>query len=264
MQEEHAAHFGDWNRSSTGKLLKICRRFNEFQMFMTLAEDKACRTMADVGCAAGGFYRFFHEYGPHLQYRGFDLSPVAIEAAKQRYPKGDFKLFDGNLETNPEIKSDIVFCRDVVHHQTDSFNFLSRLYDVTEKYLLLRVRTREVGATVADPELSCQYTYGQWVPFIVFNTSELLDFCRSLSPRPRVITLRQHPVVLGGQTGRFLPKELYYEETGSAQTAVLIQKGDAGNNQDSVIDVQIAPEQLSRVTPYWARGLRKLARRWGL
>jgi len=102
------------------------------------------------------------------------------------------------------------------------------------------------------------------VPFIVFTTAELLDFCQSFTPRPKAITIRQHPAVLGGQTGRFLPKELYYEETKSAQTAVLIQKGDPGSNQDTVIDVQVAPEQSGTVAPYWAHGLRKLARKWGL
>jgi len=233
-------------------------------MFMTLAEDKDCQSISDVGCAAGGFYRFFCKYGPHLQYRGFDLSPVAIEAAKDRFSNGDFRLFDGDLKSNPEIRSDIVFCRDVVHHQPDPFEFLSNLYDLADKYLLLRIRTREEGATVADPELSCQYTYGQWVPFIVMNTLELLDFCQSLTPPPSAITLRQHPTVLGGQTGRFLPKELYYEQTRSAQTAMLIQKGDAGSNADPAIDVQISPELNSRTTPLWARGLRMLARKWGL
>ena len=230
---------------------------------MKLAKDISCRSISDVGCAAGGFYRFFREYAPHMEYRGFDLSPVAIKTAESQFKEAYFRLFDGNLKTNPDIRSDIVFCRDVVHHQPQPFDFLSDLYDLSDKYLLLRIRTRETGPTIVDPELSCQYTYGKWVPFIVLNTTELLGFCQSLSPKPHSIIMRQHKTILGGQTGRFLPKDLYYEETGSAQTAMLIQKGNPGDDLDLLVDVRVSPE-LDAVENIWAKMLKRLARKWGI
>ena len=217
-----------------------------------------------MGCATGRFRRFFGKIWPSLQYKGFDISEAAIGYAKRLYPNGEFQVFGGSVKSSPEIKSDIVFCRDVVHHQTNPSEFLSDLHDATGSYLILRVRTREVGTTVFDIGQSCQYAYGHWVPYIVFNTSELIDLIRSFKPSPSKITLWRHPVVLGGQDSRCLPKELYYPETGTAETALLIEKGVGGRSGDTVVTLETRPEVPTEGRAHWARWLRGLARRWGL
>jgi SAM-dependent methyltransferase len=264
MHQEHAELFGTWDRYATRKLVRLCNQFNECQLFRTLVGNEDCRTLSDVGCATGRFYRFFRTVWPTLEYKGFDISAVAIEEARRHFPKGSFRVFDGNLKSVPEIGADIVWCRDVVHHQTDPGGFLSDLYDTTGKYLILRVRTREVGSTVFDVSQSCQYTYGNWVPYIVFNTSELIDLVRSFKPVPAKITLWRHPVVLGGQNGRFSPKELYYPETGTAEASVLIQKGIGNRSENTVVTIETRPEAGGQNVMLWARWLRQLARRWGL
>jgi hypothetical protein len=72
-------------------------------------------------------------------------------------------------------RADVVFCRDVVLHQLDPYGFLSTLLDIAAKALVLRLRTRDVGATVLNAEISCQYHYDRhWVPYIVLNTDELI------------------------------------------------------------------------------------------
>jgi SAM-dependent methyltransferase len=218
--------------------------------------------LSDVGCAAGGFYRFFRRTGPALEYKGFDISEVAIERARSLYPKVAFRVFDGRLKSLPDVQADIVFCRDVVHHQENPRAFLSDLYDIARRYLILRVRTREVGTTVFDVDRSCQYTYGHWVPYIVFNTSELLELIRSFTPPPARITLLRHPVVLGGQTSRFLPKELYYPETGTAETAVLIGKGDGKGSSETTVTLNTCPEVHEPTG--WAKWVRQTARRLGV
>ncbi|MFQ6026262.1 MAG: class I SAM-dependent methyltransferase [Dehalococcoidia bacterium] len=261
-QEEHVDHFSLWDRSSASRLVKQCYGFNEFQLFRTLIGNSTCSTISDIGCATGGFFRFFQKVWPALTYKGFDISEVAIEHARQIHPAGNFQVFDGHPKSPEQAASDIVFCRDVVHHQTSPDKFLSELYDIAGSYLLLRVRTREVGATVFDVEQSCQYTYGNWVPYIVFNTSELVDLISSFQPAPTSLTIRRHPVVLGGQVSRFLPKELYYPETGTAETAVLIDKRADGANPTPLVINEAWPETNERPRIYQL--LRRLARRWGL
>ena len=160
----------------------------------------------------------------------------------------------------PGVQADIVFCRDVVLHQVDPGQFLSDLYEVTDKYLILRLRTREIGATVYDISQSCQYNYGQWVPYLVFNTSELIDLIKTFEPTPTAITIRRHPVVLGGSNSRFLPKELYYPETGTAETALIIEKGEkADGHKGTVVTVETRPESRGRERARWVQLLRRLA-----
>ncbi|MQF94851.1 MAG: class I SAM-dependent methyltransferase, partial [SAR202 cluster bacterium] len=218
-QREHTSHFGGWDRYSTRKLLRACNQFNECQMAMELAKVAKINSVMDVGCATGRFYRFFREVFPGVDYRGLDISQVAIDHAKKLYPQTDFAVFDGDPTTAEAPQPDLLFCRDVVHHQPDPKEFLAKLYATPSKYLLLRVRTREVGETVFDREQSCQLSYNIWVPYIVFNTQELIDLLSSYSPRPAKIDIARHPDVLGGQLNRYLPKELYFPETGTAETS---------------------------------------------
>lgn len=262
MQQEHTTAFGEWDGYSTAKLVKVCDQFNECQLFRTLVGREECRSLSDVGCATGRFYRFFHHVWPSLEHKGFDISEKAIEQAKKLHPKADFRVFDGRLKSAPGIESDIVVCRDVVHHQTNPCEFLSDLYDIARRHLILRIRTREVGATVFDVSQSCQYAYGHWVPYIVINTSEVIELVRSFKPAPAKITLKRHPVVLGGKEGRFLPKELYYPETGTAEMALLIEKRARDGGGDTLVTVETHPEVLR--WERWRQCLKDLARWWGL
>ena len=51
-------------------------------------------------------------------------------------------------------------------HQTDPLKFIKNLIDITEKYLILRLRTRDVGKTEFNYKISCQKHYGNnWAPY---------------------------------------------------------------------------------------------------
>jgi SAM-dependent methyltransferase len=262
--EEHVELFSGWNRGSAGRLVRFCNRFNEFQLFRTLIGDEGCHSLSDVGCATGGFYRYVRKVWPSLEYKGFDVSEKAIGRAMSLYPKGRFHVTQGGVRSTQEIMSDVIFSRDVVHHQEDPCVFLSDLYAVAGKYLILRLRTRELGVTIFNVPQSCQYIYGRWVPYIVFNTSELIDLVLSLDPPPARLLVWRHPVVLGGFGSRYLPKELYEPEAGTAQTALLIEKGRAETNGDTVVAVETRPEYMGESRGCLARMLRRAARRVGI
>ena len=262
MLEEHAESFGAWDHFSTSKLVRICDQFNECQSLRDLAERQDCQTLSDIGCATGSYYRYIRNIWPNVQYKGFDISEAAINRVRNRHPEGDFQVSNGRLSSVEHAKSDVVFCRDVVHHQEDPKAFLEDLYQITGKYLVLRIRTREEGETVFDYTQSCQYTYGRWVPYIVFQTGELIDLFRSFDPAPVKIDVIRHPLILGGQLNRYLPKELYYPETGTAESAIVIEKGDGQTGSEMAVSIEARPETIRRgkLAPL----ARKLANRLGL
>jgi len=152
--------------------------------------------------------------------------------------------------------ADLVLSRDVVLHCADPRAHLAEVYALCRRYLVLRLRTRDQGATVYDLEQSCMYYQGGWVPYIVFNTDDLVDVLRALEPAPRRIVVRKYPTVLGGHNGRYLPKELYLSEIGGAQTAVLVEKGTGGETTE--VSVTVAPEP-DAATPLrvWLRRCRR-------
>ena len=119
----------------------------------------------------------------------------------------------------------------VIQHQADPFTFLKELYGLCARSMILRLRTRDVGESVLDPQLSCQYAYGTWVPFIVLNCDEVVSELTRLEPRPARIKLVKDYVVLGSLNGRFLPKSCYEESTGTAVTALLVEKGSDNHSK---------------------------------
>lgn len=112
-----------------------------------------------------------------------------------------------------------MYAKDVVHHQLKPLGFVSDLIKVASEAVTFRCRTRDIGLTEWDPERSCQYHYDGWMPYIVTNLDELIDHIKSEAPRAEIVVYRNH-IILGGQYNRYLPKDCYLKETGTAETAV--------------------------------------------
>ena len=258
-QPEHVTHFDALSGVPGFVLRRAYERFNEVCLLNRALERRSGPLrLLEVGCATGEFYRYLSLRHPQVAYVGSDISRPALERARSKYPaEGRFLETDVDLKAVNDVAPDVLFCRDVAHHQPDPLAFIRKLYDLTQGLLVMRVRTRDVGETVRDPALSCQLNYGSWAPYIVVNSQELLHAIQGFSPKPRRIHLAKHYMVLGGQHARFLPKECYYPETGTAESALLIEKGD-GNTPCAVMD-EAMPEhlQLGLISRVLARLLRR-------
>ena len=214
--------------------------------------------MLEVGCATGEFYRYLRLKFPRVSYAGFDIAQPAISSARRKYPQGRFFLSDPahtvpqTLKANGlEARWPVVYSKDVVHHQTDPFGFLAQLLEVCSDSLILRTRTRDKGATLVDPERSCQYHYQGWMPFIVLNVEELTERIQRQAPGCEIVMVRNH-MVLGGRENRFLPKECYLPETGTAETAVGVFLKSTHPGRVRVIDRAETPVKHSLMD--WAAG----------
>ncbi|MBL4766402.1 MAG: class I SAM-dependent methyltransferase [Rhodobacteraceae bacterium] len=239
--KSHLQTFDGWNKqlNPTFNFMYGCFAEQKYLRSTVLAHPQS--KILDVGCATGTTYRFLRNAlkKDPFDYLGVDLSTPAVERAKSLYPEGDFrkkgheKLLDFVGE-----KRDVVFSRDTVMHQTEPYNFLTELLEVTGRFLILRLRTRDHGPTVRDVERSCQMHYDSyWMPYIVLNIEELLEFLKSFPGVSNVVVNRSYEI-LGGQNFRYLPKELYFSEAGGAETSVLIEfsQGDAEQGTEIVYD----------------------------
>ncbi len=210
--------------------------FNDVRMLGGILSRNPGASLVEVGCATGEFHRYLRLQFPSVRYCGIDVSRVALERARQKYPKGLFLLHSPErpvaetlLSGGQPESAEVVYSKDVVHHQTDPFGFLGQLLDRATEAVVVRLRTRDSGETVMDPELSCQYHYDGWMPYLVLNLQETVDFVRRRRPKAEV-TVQRHRMVLGGKENRYLPKECYLLETGTAETAmaVLLKSGRPG------------------------------------
>jgi SAM-dependent methyltransferase len=232
QQESHADWFDVWSNLGVKHLGQMYEMFNEIELLLENKGDIAGNEFAEIGCATGELYRYLHNYHPEYSYSGYDISVAALDRAKAKYPEGTFKRVAPDL-ANVDPKPAISFCRDVVIHQVDPFGFLKSLVGLASEATLLRLRTRDKGSTELDPDVSCQFVYGQWVPYMILNVDEMISAIRDVLPNCGISIVKNY-MILGGQVNRFLPKACYYEETGTAETAVCIMNNENARLYDSV------------------------------
>jgi SAM-dependent methyltransferase len=251
-REGHAAHFDGLRFIPTPLLVRRWEGFNEVRMLGALLRREPRLTVLEIGCATGEMYRYVSSRHRQATYIGADISEPAAARAREKFgARARFIVTDPSLAALDGLTPDVVFCRDVLQHQTEPWTFLERLYRLAGRYLIMRIRTRDRGATEYDPERSCQYHVGSWVPFIMLNVDELVEtLATRFRPTPSRIELVKAPIVLGGHQGRLVPKDCYETATGTAETAMLLAKGSGDDGKPTVsISVRLDGEQ----TPGWHR-----------
>ncbi len=228
QSDEHSRLFDFPSTLSARNLARHLESLNDIRLLNeSLKRFGGGGTLLEVGCATGELYRYLGHRWPALEYYGVDISRPAIARARSKYPGARFSAIEAtpdsglveaaNMTSNPHL----LYAKDVVHHQTDPLGFLSTLLDTASDGIVLRIRTRDVGGTVFEHENSCQYHYGGWMPYIVLNIDEFVEHVRSLNPDVEIVAHR-HRILLGGEYKRYLPKDCYLEETGTAETSVAI------------------------------------------
>lgn len=228
QDRSHASVFDARSRLSDRALVGAYESFSDVLLLGKILSKNPRARLAEVGCATGEFYRYLKRRHPWVTYGGIDISRVAIQRAKEKYPQGSFTVHPPDASLADSLRSagfpeqvEVIYSKDVVHHQTDPFGLLGQLLEHATEALVVRLRTRDSGQTVLDPELSCQYNYRDWAPFLVLNVDETVRFLQQKAPEAELVLCRSYQV-LGGQENRYLPKECYLPETGTAETAVAV------------------------------------------
>ena len=235
--QTHAEHFDFMSAEPKFILKKHYESYGEGKLLKKWKPHNGRGGLYEVGCATGELYRYIHNYRRDLDYKGFDISEPAIERAKQKYPDGNFyKLVSGLDEiVNSFGQTEAVWCRDVVLHQKDPYLFLDKLIDLAKEALFVGLRTRDVGDTEFNTNISRQLHWDKyWVPYIVLNVNELIDRIEAHKDIKLLIIHRAYDV-LGGHNHRFLPEELYFSSAGTAETALFIEKGLRNNAPLNII-----------------------------
>ena len=244
--QEHNDHFGFWNKLTN---FEFNFRWGSFYENAILVDSiKNGESLLEVGCATGSTVKWLknNKILSKIQYLGVDISNNAIIESKKIYPGVEFKKIElGKLEDFYN-SFDFVFSRDTVLHQENPYEFLGELIKCTNKKLILRLRTREIGNTELDISKSCQLHYNKyWMPYIVLNIDELIKFLSKYDCIEK-ITINKNFEVLGGKVHRYLPKDLYFEEAGGSETAIIIDIDKHKNfrKKEVVIDNQIEGRDL--------------------
>lgn len=250
-EQEHAVHFDGLRYVPSWLLQRRLEGFNEIQLLREVLAPGRPITILEIGCATGELFRYVRRRHPGVAYIGADISQPAIARAQEKFgDRGRFVVTDPELGALDGTKAEVVFSRDVVHHQTNPWSFLERLYRLAGEALIVRLRTRDRGPTETDPEKSCQFHAGHWIPYIIMSCDELIETVRAFRPAPARVRLLKDLVVLGGVQGRYLPKACYDALTGTAESALLLVK-TTGEGPQTMVEVEVRPD--GERSPGWSR-----------
>lgn len=238
--QDHLKEFDHWNSMNNHEFIFKYGSFEEQKYLKERILDFENPSILDFGCATGTTNKYLRlsTKNKNYKYKGVDISKPSIQKAIAYYGKKEFELIEQNSDFLDKNKFDIVYSRDTVLHQNDPYKFLKSLLQATNKSLILRLRTRDNGATIFDINNSCQLHYeNYWMPYIILNFDELINF---LKDQDNVCNIRVNKsyVVLGGQNYRFLEKDLYYKKTGTAETSLLIDLSNNDNNNKKNIKIE--------------------------
>ncbi len=237
--KSHLDNFNPWNYYSNSFFNYTFGSFYENKKMIELL-NKNNNSILDVGCASGYLLRYIlkNVSGFNIKnYLGVDISKSAIEFAKKKYGITNFRVLDNeNLSFNESVLYDIVYSRDTIQHQVDPLQFINNLLKLSKNYIVLRLRTRDKGKTEFNSEHSCQMHYDKyWMPYIVINIDELIEIFK-MNAFIEEVSINKSYMILGGQTQRFLPKDLYFSESGTAETSIIL-KLDRSKNLTNILKI---------------------------
>lgn len=147
----------------------------------------------DVGCASGGFFNIMRSMEPLIYYTGIDISEPSIELAKQKYPDARFLIADGLQIPFDAGEFDLVHCTSVLVNDSRHHEWLSELYRVTNRFVIVDIRLLKGASNRIDLK-SAYYRVeydgqdkGIQVPYVVADADEIVNFMLSLDPPPRAV-----------------------------------------------------------------------------
>jgi len=136
----------------------------------------------DIGCAAGGAYRFAKEANKNIDYIGIDISESLINIARDSNPDGKFIKYDGQLIPFKEGQFDLVFSIGVLHHLNHWRSMIMQMVECSSNLTIFDLRLSK-DKTLNDAKLNYQHLsfgnkidYSASIGYFVININEFISF----------------------------------------------------------------------------------------
>jgi len=143
-------------------------QLKRFQVFYEYLKNENMPTILDVGCGVGDLYGFLKEKKFACYYKGIDIVPEMVSAAKQKFPGGEFVVADIMTE---DFSADFILASGIMcikinqtqDHQEYVDKLIKRLFPLCHKALIFNM----LDSLYFDDD---EYFY----PFVPFKIMEQL------------------------------------------------------------------------------------------
>lgn len=108
----------------------------------------------EAGCGSGRILAELSKHHPGARFRGYDLSPQAINIAKQ-YESGTVSFHEADLLQDANASSDLLLLIDVLEHVPDYYGMLEGLH-AKAKHFIFHIPLDLCCRSILKPELLMQ------------------------------------------------------------------------------------------------------------
>lgn len=145
------------------------------------------KTMIDIGCADGNELAALNSVLADVYPIYLDYSIELLKMARQHQPDKAFLRADAFELPFKDRAIDIVMCKDLLCSVADYKKLFPEICRITGQILMLNLKIRTKGHTVADMEDSFQYFGAEKIPYIVINIREFGKMIKEQSPNARIL-----------------------------------------------------------------------------
>ena len=178
---KQAYEFLDTNKSGVSRLgwnskNEQWMRFNQIDILLKAYFEKIEElSIHDVGCGYGDLLNFWKD-SPPKEYIGTDVMESFIDAAKEKYPHGQFSVLDALRENPP--KADVsVLCGTLAFHDINSKAIImTRVAEASERAVVFTDWTGPVFGDKWYLEERRFLTYVQSLGAKLIRNTNLYDF----------------------------------------------------------------------------------------
>lgn len=124
----------------------------------------------DLGCGLGDFYGFLDFFLDKFEYKGIDITTDFIEAAKDKYPNGDFSTKD--IFNIKDDSFDYVFASGVFSYNIP--NYFEKYFSIIEK--MFKVSRKGIAFNMLDKK---NHVIDD--TFMAYHPDEILQVCKGIS-----------------------------------------------------------------------------------
>jgi SAM-dependent methyltransferase len=143
-------------------------------IFKLLAKNNiAPKEITEVGCGSGGILKNLSLLlNQQIQYKGYDISPQAINIAKEKENE-NIHFFNEDFLRIQNNKTDVLLIIDVVEHVGDYYGFLEKLKQKSN-YFVFHIPLDLSWQTVLKPHILLQQR--ETVGHIHYFTKEMVEW----------------------------------------------------------------------------------------
>jgi len=176
-RREDEEGFDSWHQEDVGGLL-------DKRLSLTILDGVPARRVLDMGCGKGAFTSLLAR--PDREVVGVDVSPTAIEKARERAPEIDFRV--GTTDDVEEVAPgpfDLIVAMEVLSYVEDWRSAIDTLARLGERlYVSLYIPPNPIGfvKTFEDLRDEVRKRFGEIETDVMVNGEQILLLARRREP----------------------------------------------------------------------------------